>query len=48
MNLRTGLFSANEKGMKYPPEFSNLFKKASYKEQLIEINLIENEKEIEK
>ena len=48
MNLRTGIFSANEKGMQYPPELANIFQKASYDEQLIEINLIENEKEIMK
>lgn len=48
LNLRTGFFEANEKGMEYPPEFSNLFKGATSKEQHIEINLIENEKDIEK
>lgn len=48
MNLRTGFFKANEKGMEYPPEFSNLFKGANSKEQFIEIALTENEKEIDR
>lgn len=30
-DLNVGVFAANDKGMKYPPEFGNSFKKATYK-----------------
>lgn len=48
LNLRTGFFSANEKGMYYPPDLSILFEGATSKDQYVEVNLIENEKDIEK
>ena len=44
MKLCTGFFKADEKGMEYPPEFSNLFKGVNDKE----IALEENEKTMDR
>lgn len=48
LNLRTGFFSANEKGMYYPPNLSILFEGVNSKDQYVKVELIENEKDIEK
>lgn len=45
MKLRTGFFKADEKGMQYPPEFSNIFKGLSKAEPDMCIDVVYEKEE---
>ena len=48
MKVWTVFFKADEKGMEYPPEFSNLCKGVNDNDKFIEIALEENEKTMDR